>query len=81
MHARKNSMTSVMISFKLMRTGWIPATPLRKAGKGEETPGVIPFKHGQRIIIVHRCQLRWFFSQNQVTTTCDYFHGSCKIKK
>ena len=37
-----------MISFKLMRTGWIPATPLRKAGKGEEAPGVIPFKHGQR---------------------------------
>ena len=35
MHARKNSRTSVMISFKLMRTGWIPATPLRKAGKGK----------------------------------------------
>ena len=33
MHARKNSRTSVMISFKLIRTGWIPATPLRKAGK------------------------------------------------
>ena len=46
-----------MISFKLMQTGWIPATPLRKAGKGK-TPGVIPFKHGQYIIVVHRCQPR-----------------------
>ena len=35
-HARKNSRTSVMISFKLMRPGWIPATSLRKAGKGKK---------------------------------------------
>ena len=47
-----------MISFKLMRPGWIPATPLRKADNGEETPGVIPSKHGQRIIVIHRCQPR-----------------------
>ena len=32
---RKNSRTGAMISFKLMRPGWIPATPLRKAGKGK----------------------------------------------
>ena len=35
-------------------------------------------QHGQRIIAVHRCQPRWFFSQNPMTTTCDYFHASCK---
>ena len=52
----KHSMAGVLISFKLMRPGWIPATPLRNAGNGEETPVVIPCKHGQHIIVVHRCQ-------------------------
>ena len=54
---------------------------VKKSWQGEETPGVIPCKHGQGIIVVHCCQPRLFFSQNLVTTTCDYFHGSCKIKK
>ena len=35
-----------MISFKLMRPGWIPATLLRNAGKGK-APGVISCKHGR----------------------------------
>ena len=53
---------------------------VKKSWQGEETPGVISRKHGQRIIVVHRCQTRWFFSQNPVTTTCDYFHGLCTKK-
>ena len=53
---------------------------VKKCWQGEETPGVIPCKHGQRIIVVQRCQPRRFFSHNPVTTTCDYFHASCKIK-
>ena len=35
LHGRKNSRTGVLISFKLMKPGWIPATPLRNAGKGK----------------------------------------------
>ena len=35
MHDSNNSGTGVLISFKLMRPGWIPATPLRNAGKGK----------------------------------------------
>ena len=31
---------------------------VKKSWRGEETPGVIPCKHGQRIIVVHRCQPR-----------------------
>ena len=57
MHVRKNSRTGVLISFNLMRPGWIPDTSLRNAGKGK-TPGVILCKHGQRIIVDHRCQPR-----------------------
>ena len=34
-HARKNSMTRVLISYLLMRLGWKPATPLRNADKGK----------------------------------------------
>ena len=34
-HVKKNSMTGVLISFNLMRPGWIPATSLRNAGKGK----------------------------------------------
>ena len=56
MHVRKNSRTGALISFTLMRPEWIPATSSRNAGNGEETPGVILCKHGQRIIVVHRCQ-------------------------
>ena len=54
---------------------------VKKCWQGEETPGVTPCKHGQRIIVVHRCQPRWIFSQNPAKTTCNYFHGSCKMKK
>ena len=54
---------------------------IKKCWQGEETPGVIPCRHGQRVIVVHRCQPRRFFGKNLVTTTCDYFHASCKIKK
>ena len=35
MHGSKHSMAGVLFSFKLMRPGWIPATPLRNAGKGK----------------------------------------------
>ena len=35
MHGSKHSMAGVLNSFKLMRPGWIPATPLRNAGKGK----------------------------------------------
>ena len=40
-----------MVYNKLMRPGAI-----KKSWQGEETPGVIPYKQGQRIIVVHRCK-------------------------
>ena len=33
--SEKNSRTGALISFKLMRPGWIPATSLRNAGKAK----------------------------------------------
>ena len=53
---------------------------VKKSWQGEETPGVIPFKHGQRISVVHRCQNPVTTMDDPVTTTCDYVHGLCKIK-
>ena len=35
LHVRKNSRTGVLMSFNLMRPGWIPITSLRNVGKGK----------------------------------------------
>ena len=35
MHGSKHSRAGGFISFKFMRPEWIPATPLRNAGKGK----------------------------------------------